>query len=76
MARRYPNPYSREAEGGIAKILGVLFILVGIYAVVDLYGIFSIDAITGNYVLIACAVGSVIGGLFMLGKSGKEKLRY
>ncbi len=76
MVRRYRHPYYEGAEGGIAKILGILFVLIGIYALLDWYGIFSISAITEVYVLVGCAIGSILGGLYMLGRSSRNPYRY
>ncbi len=75
--RRYPRAmYHHNAEGSIAKILGIIFILMGIYALLDFYGIFTIDAISETYALIGCAIGSILGGLYMLGKSSRNPYRY
>jgi len=70
MARYYGM--HEGAEGGAAKLLGIIFILIGVYALLNFYGIFSIEAIKNNYVLIGAAIGSILGGLYMAGRSGKK----
>jgi len=73
--RRYASPY-QNTEGGISKILGIIFVLFGIYAILDLYGIFSIETISNSYIILGCAIAAILGGLYMVGRSGRNHYRY
>ena len=69
-------PWEHEEAGRVAKLVGILFILVGGYALVNLYGIFSINLpFSSGQVLIAVSIGSIIGGIYMLTRSGNRRYR-
>ncbi len=69
----YSSPSAHGAEGSIAKIIGVIFILIGAYTLLTFYKIisFAIPA-SPEQILLACAIGSVIGGLYMLVRGGSQ----
>ena len=61
--------FGSHEGGGSGKLLGILFLLVGAYALVTFFGIISFDIpFLSAYLLPACAIGSFIGGIFMLVK--------
>jgi len=61
--------FGSHGGGGIGKILGIVFLLIGAYALVTFLGIISFDIpFLSAYLLPACAIGSFIGGIFMLVK--------
>ena len=66
--------YGREESGsGLLSLLGILFIVIGVYALVSIYGIFSLKLpFTSEQILIATSIGSIIGGIFMLVRREKH----
>lgn len=61
------SSFGSHEGSGIGKILGIIFLLVGAYAIVTFFGIISFEIpVISAYLLPLCAIGSFIGGIFML----------
>jgi len=73
--KRYGYGPSHEAEGSIAKVFGVIFVIIGGYALLTFYKVisFQIQVVTSEQLFLMCAMASVIGGLYMLVKGGSRR---
>jgi hypothetical protein len=75
MATRYPSSMGmRNAEGSIAKVIGVIFLVIGAYTLLTFYKVisFEIPGITQEQLFLLCALGSAICGIYMLLKGGSH----
>jgi len=70
---RYPGA-GGKAEGSLAKVLGALMLVAGIYSFLKIYGKIQFEIFSNEQLLIICAAAAIIGGIYMIASSRRKRL--